>query len=282
MKTFKISLFLLVVYTIVPINLLAQSKEVPVTSSSKEALSLFLDGRAKSDDNEFVAAASLFDKAIQADPNFAMAYLYRAQSGGGYNIFRQKLDIQYTQAYAEGNGQKQKELLDKLLMLFPSDKRVQFGAGAYYYNIKDFSNALKYLSKATELDKNYSSPYNMIGYCQSALDNYQEAEKAFQTYIKLLPDRGNPYDSYGELLLKMGKYDESIIQYKKAFEKDPVNFASSLNGIGDNYIFKGDYETARKYYQENYDKLPGTAGKLTSLFLKAISYVHEGKVNDAI
>src|ERR1035437_8254796 len=244
MKTFKISLFLLVVYTIVPINLLAQSKEVPVTSSSKEALSLFLARRAKSDDNEFVAAASLFDKAIQADPNFAMAYLYRAQSGGGYNIFRQnldkaislignvsegeKLEIQYTQAYAEGNGQKQKELLDKLLMLFPSDKRVQFGAGAYYYNINDFSNALKYLSKATELDKNYSSPYNMIGYCQSALDNYQEAEKAFQTYIKLLPDRGNPYDSYGELLLKMGKYDESIIQYKKAFEKDPVNFASSL------------------------------------------------------
>src|ERR1035437_1278892 len=137
MKTFKISLFLLVVYTIVPINLLAQSKEVPVTSSSKEALSLFLDGRAKSDDNEFVAAASLFDKAIQADPNFAMAYLYRAQSGGGYNIFRQnldkaisligkvsegeKLEIQYSQASADGNGQKQKEYLDQLLKAFPTD-----------------------------------------------------------------------------------------------------------------------------------------------------------------
>ena len=298
MKTLKYGLLILVVFMIVPINLKAQSKEVPVTTSSKDALKLFLDGRAKFDDNEFVAAASLFDKAIQTDPNFAIAYVYRAQSGGGYNIFRQnldkaisligkvsegeKLEIQYIQAYGEGNGQKQKELLDKLLVSFPSDKRVQSGAGTYYYNINDFSNALKYLSKATELDKNYSAPYNMIGYCQSALNNYQEAEKAFQTYIKLVPDRGNPYDSYGELLLKMGKYDESIAQYKKAFEKDPVNFASSLNGIGDNYIFKGDFETARKYYQENYDKVPGTAGKLTSLFLKAISYVHEGKVNYAI
>lgn len=298
MKTFKIGLFVLTVFMIVPINLLAQSKEVPLTSSSKEALKLFLDGRAKFDDNEFVAAASLFDQAIQADPDFAMAYLYRSQSGGGYNIYRknldnaishigstsegEKLEIQYSQAYAEGNGQKEKELLDKLLALFPSDKRVQSLAGTYYFGINDFSNAIKHLSKATELDKNYSSAYNMIGYCQSALNNYPEAEKAFQTYIRLEPDRGNPYDSYGELLLKMGKYSESIEQYKKAFEKDPLNFASSLNGIGDNYIFKGDYETARKYYQENYDLVSGTSEKLTSMFLKAISYVHEGKVDNAI
>jgi Tfp pilus assembly protein PilF len=298
MKTLKYGLFILVVFMIVPINLQAQSKEIPVTASSKDALKYFLDGRDKFDNNEFIAAASLFDKAIQTDPNFAIAYLYRAQSGGGYNIYRQnldkaisfigkvsegeKLEIQYSQAYAEGNGQKQKELLDKLLVSFPSDKRIQAVAGTYYFSINDFSNALIHLSKATEIDKNYSSAYNMIGYCQSALNNYQEAEKAFQTYIKLVPDRGNPYDSYGELLLKMGKYDESIAQYKKAFEKDPVNFATSLTGIGDNYIFKGDYETARKYYQNYYDKVTKPVEKLTALFLKAISYVYEGKIENAI
>src|SRR5664280_1414141 len=80
----------------------------------------------------------------------------------------------------------------------------------------------------------------------------------------------------------MGKYDESIAQYKKAFEKDPVNFAASLTGIGDNYIFKGDYETARKYYQNYYDKVTKPVDKLTALFLKAISYVYEGKIENAI
>lgn len=298
MKTLKYALFILVVFMIVPINLQAQSKEVPVTTTSKEALKFFLDGRDKFENNEFNAAASLFDKAIQTDPNFAIAYLYRAQSGGGYNVYRQnlnkaisligkvsegeKLEIQYNQAYADGNGQKQKELFDKLLAAFPSDKRVQAGAGMYYFGINDFSTALKHFSKAAELDKNYSSTYNMIGYCQSALNNYQEAEKAFQTYIKLVPDRGNPYDSYGELLLKMGKYDESIAQYKKAFEKDPVNFASSLSGIGDNFIFKGDYETARKYYQDYYDKASTPVAKLSALFLKAVSYIYEGKTENAI
>ena len=81
MKTLKYGLLILVVFMTVPVTLLAQNKEVPITTSSKEALNYFLDGRDKFDNNEFVAAASLFDKAIQTDPNFAIAYYYRAQVG---------------------------------------------------------------------------------------------------------------------------------------------------------------------------------------------------------
>jgi tetratricopeptide (TPR) repeat protein len=298
MKTPGLILFILIALMIMPAALPGQNKEVPITTSSKEALKYFMDGRDKFDNNEFVAAASLFDKAIQKDPNFATAYYYRALSGGGYNVFRQnldkaisligsvsegeKLEIEYLQANADGNGQKQKEFLDKLLVSFPSDKRIQAGAGTYFYFINDFTNALKHFTKAIELDKNYAAAYNMIGYCQSALNNYPESEKAFQTYIKLVPNRGNPYDSYGELLLKMGKYDESIVQYKKAVGIDPADFVSSLGGIGDNYIYKGDYETARKYYQDYYDKAPTTAGKLNAMYLKSVSYVHEGKIENAI
>ena len=132
MKTLKYCLFVMIVFMIVPLNLLAQVKEIPVTTSSKEALNFFLEGRDKLESGQNPAEAiSLFEKAIQKDPDFARAYLYRSQSGGGYNIFRQnldkavsliskvsegeKLEILYTQASADGNGQKQKEYLDQLL-----------------------------------------------------------------------------------------------------------------------------------------------------------------------
>ena len=272
--------------------------EIPITTSSKEALKFFIDGRDKFENIEFVAAASFFDKTIQTDPNFAMAYLYRSWSGGGSNIFRQNLDkavslidkvsdgekneILYNQAQADGNGQKQKEYLDQLLISFPSDKRVHLLAGQYYYSLNDYSNALMHYTKVTELDKDFAPTYNMIGYCQSALNNYEEAEKAFQTYIKLIPNNANPYDSYAELLLKMGKYDESIEQYKKAVEIDPVNFVGSLGGIGDNYIFKGDYESARKYYQDYFDQASVINGKLTALFSIATSFVYEDKIENAL
>jgi len=297
MKTIKYCITIMIILLIVPINLLAQDKEIPITTSSKEALNFFLMGRDKLENFETTAAASLFDKAIQKDPNFAMAYLYRSNSGGGLNIFRQnlnkavsllgkvtegeKLQIQYAQESANGNGLKQKELLDQLLKLFPKDKRVHSTAGVYYYGINDFSNALMHFTKSTELDSKYASSYNMIGYCQSALNNYPEAEKAFQTYIKLIPDKAAAYDSYAELLLNMGKYDESVTQYKKAIEKDP-DFSTSLAGLGNNYIFKGDYATARKYYQNYFDKASNINGKLAALYWKSTAFIHEGNIEKAV
>jgi tetratricopeptide (TPR) repeat protein len=298
MKTLKYHLYaFLFIVCLVSYNLTAQVKEIPVTTSSKEALNFFLTGRDKFENQEIVAASSLFDKAIEKDPSFALAFLYRAQSGGGFNVFRQnldkavsladkvspgeKLEISYSQAFADGNSLKQKEYLDQLLSTFPFDKRVQELAGEHYYNINDFQTALAHFTKAKEIDNNFESVYNMIGYCQSSLNNYPAAEEAFQTYIKLVPDKPNPYDSYAELLLKMGKYDESIAQYKQALEKDPL-FTTSLAGIGNNYLFKGDFTTARKYFQDYYDKSPTTMGKLDALYDKATSYIHEGKPEDAV
>lgn len=298
MKTVKKNWYALVLLSLfLPINMMGQSKEVPVTTSSKEALKYFTDGLDKMDNIEFISATQLFDKAIAEDKDFALAYLYRSQSGGGFSVFRQNLDkavslagkvsegekqeIMFLKAQADGDGAKQKQALDWLVEKFPSDKRVQMLAGEYYYSMNDFKTALTHFTNVTTLDKNYSFVYNMIGYAQSAQNNFPEAEKAFQTYIKLLPDKGNPYDSYGELLLKMGKYDESIAQYKMAVQKDPVNFAASLTGVGNNYIFKGDFETARKYFQEYYDKAPDVSGKLTALNAKALSFVFEGNVDKA-
>jgi tetratricopeptide (TPR) repeat protein len=297
MKTIKnyLSVFLSI-FLIVPLNLAAQVKEVPVTTSSKDALKLFESGRDKFEDMQFHAASTLFDQAIQQDPSFAMAYVYRAQTGGGYNIVREnvdkavsledkvspgeKLEIEFAQAMYNGDVDKQKEYIDQLLTAFPSDKRVQILAGSYEYSVNDFRGALDHLKKATEIDGNYAPAYNMIGYCQSALNNFPEAEKAFQTYIKMMPDQPNPYDSYAELLLKEGKYDESIAQYKKALEKDPT-FTSSLAGIGNNYVFKQDFTSARNYYQQDYDNSPMINGKLDALYLKAVSFVYEGKTADA-
>ena len=298
MKTHKLIYCILLIFITVPLHLAAQNKEVPVTTSSNEAKDLFLEAREQIENMETIAATDLLDQAIAKDPGFATAYLYRSQSGGGFNVFRQNLDkavsladnvsegekyqILYTQAQADGNGVKAKEYLDLLLKDFLSDKRIQTQAGTHFFGNQDYSQALDHFTKAVKLDKDYAAAYNMIGYCQSALNNFPEAEKAFQTYIQLVPENGNPYDSYAELLLKMGKYDESIAQYKMAFEKDPVNLVVSLSGIGHNYIFKGDFEAARNYYQESFDKATTPSGKLSALYWKATSFLHEGKVDEAV
>ena len=121
-----------------PAQLLAQTKtgELTITTSSKPALALFQQAREKMDNQETTTAAPLLDEAIQKDPNFAMAYAYRAFAGGGFNVLRQNLDkavvlaakvspgerlwILAQEAQFDGNLPKAKQHGDELLKLYPT------------------------------------------------------------------------------------------------------------------------------------------------------------------
>jgi tetratricopeptide (TPR) repeat protein len=226
-----------------------------------------------------------------------LAYLYRAYSGGGAQVVRTNLEkaqamtgkvsegervlIGYMQATSDANGPKQKENLDKLLTMYPEDKRVRLAAGTYFQTVGDNKSALDSYTKATEIDSTYAAAYNYIGYVNIAQGKLEAAEKAFKKYISLQPDKPNPYDSYAELLLKMGRYDESIVQYQKAYDTDNL-FISSLSGIANNYIFKGDFAKAREYQQMYFDKATQVNDKLSAMFYKALSFMYENKLDDAI
>ncbi len=282
-----------------PMVLLAQKGEMPITNSSDEAKKLFWEGQNKLHLAESVTSAQYFDRAIEKDPNFALAYLYRFRTGvGGAKIVQEYLAkavglvdkvspgekhlILFFKAGIDGEGLKQTEYLDKLLELFPADKSVQYLAGWYFqFTKRDVSTALKYYARVTELDRIYAPAYNLIGYCHLTLGNFTEAEKAFVEQIKLAPERPNPYDSYAELLMRMGRYDESIAQYKKAFDKDAA-FTSALAGVGDNYLFKGEYKVAREYYEKQFDKSPDLGEKFGALDKIASSFVQEGNMNEAL
>ena len=192
--------------------------EIPITTNSKEALQLFIQGRDKLANVQMPDAAKLFDQAIEKDPNFALAYLYRAISSNNYNITREnlqkakahnanispgeKLLINYSEAAFDGNTVEQKEYVNQLLQGYSDDKWVQQTAGQFYYGQDQFQKALTHFNETIKLDHNFAPAYNMIGYTQSMLGNNEEAEQAFKTYISLVPDNPNPYDSYAELLLK--------------------------------------------------------------------------------
>ena len=273
------------------------AQEIPITTSSQEARQLFIQGRDNLANVQFRKAAEYFDQAIQKDPDFAMAYLYRAQSGGGYNLAMsnikkavalvdkvspgEKLLILANQARFEGNRINEKSYIEQLDKAYPNDKWAQTQIGEFYYGNADYETALKHFNRALKIDPDFAPPYNMVGYANSQLGDYNAAENAFKRYISLIPDNPNPYDSYAELLQKMGKYDESAAQYEKALSIDP-QFISSLKGIGDNYLFKGDYSKAREYYDQQFQTATAINDKLNALFWKAVSYVHENKMQDAL
>lgn len=280
-----------------PTTNFGQNEEIPVTTESQEASSYFMEGRYKYENIQYASAAALFDEAILTDQNFAMAYLYRARCGGGYNIVQKNMQkaeslidrvsdgekhlILFQKALLEADHIAQKENAMKLMELFPNDKRMHYNVGLYYDFIHDPATALMHYFKALNIDEKYAAAYNKIGYDFIDLGFMQSAGEAFKKYIALIPDSPNPYDSYAELLLKLGKYQESIEQYQLANQKDRL-FTQALAGVGHNYVFLADFETAREYYHRQHEKATRTNEKLEALLWIAVSYIHEGNIDEAL
>ncbi len=273
------------------------SGKIAVTTASDEARKEYLQGRDLQEKLLIQDSIQHFDKAISLDANFALAELNRAQvSPTGKEFFDhlkkavsladkssngEKLLILGTEAGANGNAAKQKELLDQLVAAYPNDERAHFNLGGYYFGQQDFPSAIEHYKKATELAPAYSTSFNILGYAYRQNVDYPNAETAFKKYIELIPNDPNPYDSLAELYLKMGRFDESITQYRKALAIDP-NFINSHQGIASALMYQGKPDEASAELQKITDKARSDAERRTALFALTVVDVDSGKLDKAL
>jgi len=270
---------------------------IPITTSSEEALTAFLQGRDLFERLHNQEALSSFEKAIGADPDFAMAYLFLASAQPTTKGFYENLNQAAARAEMVSNGEKwwilgvqagvnafpmeEREYFKKLVVTYPQDERAHNLMGNHYFGLQMYNEAIEEFDRALEINPEFSQPYNRTGYAHRYLGQFKEAEEAFIKYIELIPDDPNPYDSYAELLMKMGEYDRSIEYYRKALTIDP-GFVASHIGIATNLNFKGDYEGARKQLQDLYDMSRNDSERREALFAMTVSYVDEQKTARAL
>jgi len=271
--------------------------KIPITTSSEEARKEFLTGRDLSE--RLLAQESLphFDKALALDPEFASAELARAVSSPTTKEFfehqkkavslaskasnGEKLLIMANEAGANGVTEIQKEYLDQLVAAYPNDERAQFTLGNYYFAQQELDQALAHYKKATEIAPSYSQVYNLLGYCYRQKGDYANSEESFKKYVQLIPNDPNPYDSYAELLLKMGRYDESIAQYRKALSIDS-HFNPSRFGISADYMYSGKPQEAAAELQTMADQARNDGELRTALFGMAVLASDQGKFDQAL
>lgn len=238
----------------------APLEKIPVTTSSNIALREFEQGMTFANKLQRVQAAAHFRKALEVDPGFATAWLNLGFVSSGTAAFITALDsakyystgvsegekllILSAQYGFEGNTSKQEEILLKLVEMYPGDEFAHLTLGNHYFGLQQYQKAILSYHKATSLNNDMAILHNQLGYSQRALGNYGEAEKAFKYYTKLNAENPNAYDSYAELLMEMGRFNESIEFYTTALELDP-HFVASHIGIACNYAFLGESEKAR-------------------------------------
>jgi len=271
--------------------------KIPITTSCEEARDAFLKGRWLLENLRLTDAHGYFLKAVEADPDFALAHLGVANTSPTnqefFEAFRRAVDtstnasegerflIAALEANVAGEPGVQLAKLEALVALFPEDERAHNAIGNFlFFNQQNYERAISSYRAAIDINPKFASPYNMLGYALRFVGDYPGAEKAFQRYTELIPDQPNPYDSYAELLMKMGRYDESIASYEEALAIDP-NFVASYVGIGTNQMFMGQLEDARSTFSKVEENARNNGERRQARFWTAASYLHEGDFENA-
>ena len=281
-----------------PVDRSVDKTKIPITSSCEEARDAYLKARWLAENLRATDAHDYFLKAVEADPDFALAHLGVANTAPTnqefFDAFRRAVDTSVnasegerfliTAREAEIAGKPGVELakLEALVALFPEDERAHNAIGNFlYFNQQNYESAISSYRTAIDINPKFAPPYNLLGYALRQVGDYAAAEKAFQRYTELIPDQPNPYDSYGELLMKMGRYEESIASYERALAIDP-NFVASYIGIGTNQMFMGRLEDARSTFSKVEEHARNDGERRQARIWRAASYLHQGDIESAL
>ena len=275
----------------------AATGKIPITTSSDDARAAYLKGRDLAEKLRATDARRFYEEAAAKDPGFALAYVGLANTAGTNREFVEAVTKAVGLASKVSEGERHMVLAleaglkndpaavlrhyTELVARYPNDERAQTLLANTYFGRQEYQAAVDHFVKATKIDAKFSQPYNQLGYAYRFLDQYGPAETAFKKYVELIPDDPNPYDSYAELLMKMGRFDESIAMYKKALAID-ANFVASYIGIGNDQLFKGQPAAARETFAKIAAVARNTGEKRTAHFWTAAAYVHEGATDKAV
>jgi tetratricopeptide (TPR) repeat protein len=106
---------------------------------------------------------------------------------------------------------------------------------------RDWERADAHYRRLLQVDPNWVSAQNRIGYIAMAQGRFAEAEELFETYQFIAPDQANPHDSMGELLTVLGRYDEAAAALERALAIKP-DFCASYEHLFSLAILAGNTE----------------------------------------
>lgn len=272
------------------------AQDIPATTSSDAARRHYEKGIENVDYFLIPQAKAEFQKAVEADPEFGVAYynLYTLANspdeGQGYLAKAmaqlekvtepERLLILSAKAVNDNNAEAALTDLKQLATLLPNGKRAHYLLANFLYGLQQWDESEKAYLRSAEIDPAYAAPYNNLAYIYSNQGKYQDAIKALKKYAELRPTDANPLDSMGEIYLWMGDYDNSIKGYTGALKLDP-QYTPSYAGLGHNYTYTGKFDKAREQYNLIRSNARNLADSNTAFFWVAVSYMHEGKQADA-
>ena len=242
------------------------------TTSSLEALKAFSDGSAEVSSGNNLGAAPFFKRAIQLDPNFAMAY--RGAAVTANNMGSAETSLEYAQKafdlkdraseredlaissfYYQQTNQIDKalETYERYQKSYPRDLRAWINPGALHFNLGDFDKSL-----AESLETVRLAPEQFLGYQNAsnayrALNRLDEAKAILNAASQR--NLGGVFIHDGYAILALAEGDLATAVKEDDLEKvDPQGELTVLDRDANLAAAHGQMRRATEIFEEVQDK----------------------------
>ncbi|KAF9788389.1 mitochondrial outer membrane translocase receptor TOM70 [Thelephora terrestris] len=154
----------------------------------------------------------------------------------------------------QGNPERTFEAFEEAIKHNPNDPDIYYHRGQVHFIMNDFKQAAANYNKSTLLDDQF-----VFSHIQLAVAQYKEGQIAnsmatFRKTLKAFPERSEPPNYYGELLLDQGRFQDAIDKFDRAIElektKTRQNVLPMVNKGLALFQWKQDIGAAEKCCQE--------------------------------
>ena len=195
------------------------------TTSSLEALRAYSQGRDQySLKDNYIEGVALYKRAIELDPNFALAY--NGLSIIYMNTGQGELAIEYAgKAYALRERVSERERLAIAASYFLVNGEVERAIEAQRLTVQTYPRLV--------------APHVNLSVCLNRLGQLEAAVAETKEAVRLDPTNGTAYQNQADLLVRLGREDEAlqVIAAAQAQKIDRLGFHATLFQIG---FLKGD------------------------------------------
>jgi eukaryotic-like serine/threonine-protein kinase len=221
------------------------------TTSSLEALNTFTLGDSKHASGDEIGAIPEYQRAIELDPNFAMAY---ARLGTAY------LNLGQT-ALSEENRKKAFELRDRA-----SEREKLYIMSHYYADSGQYDKGITALELYEQTYPRDSTPANNLGNIYNQLGQFENALDKSRKAVELEPDSISGYDNLAIAYAGLNRMEEAKTTALAALKRAPKSggLHAILAGIAWN-----QNDTATMERELDATEASGADGQLMALVMRA-------------
>lgn len=209
-------------------------------TTNSEAYRLYLEGRQQwygRTPEGLKKSIDLFQQAIAADPNYALAY---AGLGDTYNVipsYRAGITSRQATLLAEAATRKALDLNDSLPEAHVS--RADFLTCTWKWR-----EAEQEYRRAIELDPNSATAHYLYAFSLLVPEKrFDQALGEFDIALALDPLSPIMNTNYATTLMDAQRFPEALAQFHKTLERDP-NFGPAHHKLSELYAATGDYANA--------------------------------------